>query len=404
MTIAVQSGIHSTLPIAAFVWVLVLASLTTAAARYLKLPYIVALVLLGLVVSALGWLSAIRPTPDVILLVFLPPLLFEAALEMDVASFGRTLPVVILLAGPGVLVTAVAVGVATHLLTPLALWPALLFGALIAATDPVSVVATFRQLGAPIDLSTVVEGESLFNDGTALVLSSVLLSAARTGRFQVVDGILEFAWAVAGAILLGAALAIITTQVVRLLNDPAVETTLSMALAYGTFLLANRVSASGAVAVVVAGLIFGSYGRRVGMAAASRRVLDAVWEYAGFLANAVLFVLIGLEIRVASLWAHLQWIVIAVIAVLLVRAVLVYGLTWRLHRLSWAYGHVLFWGGLRGGVAVAIALSLPPAVPGRSLILALTFGVVLFTVLIQGLTIDPLVRRLGLTHPPPAET
>jgi monovalent cation:H+ antiporter, CPA1 family len=349
-----------------------------------------------LLVSALGFLPDIHPTSDVILLVLLPPLLFEAALQTDIRAFERTLPLVVVLAVPGVIASTVLVGLVIAWVTPLSIWPALLFGALIAATDPVSVVATFRQLGVPIDLSTMVEGKSLFNDGTALVLSSVLLGAAKTGHFAAGTAALSFVWAIAGALLIGAAFGFALSQATRLLDDPPVETTLSTVLAYGSYLVADQLGVSGAVAVVVAGLIYGTYGRRIGLSAESKHLLEEFWDYTGFLANAVLFVLIGIDIHLSALRGQIGWIAVAVVAVLASRALMVYTLTAVTHRCTWAYGHVLFWGGLRGGVALAIALSLPAAVPGVSLIQALTFGVVLFTILIQGLTIDPLVARLGL--------
>ncbi len=393
---ALVAVIHSALPISGFVWLVLLASVTTAVARKFGVPYTVALVLVGVLVSGLGLLTEIHLTSDIILLVFLPPLLFEAGLQTDIKAFGRTLPLVVALAVPGVIVSTILVGLVVARVTPLSIWPALLFGALIAATDPVSVVTTFRQLGAPIDLSTMVEGESLFNDGAALVLSTVLLTAAQTGHFAVGPAILSFLWAIVGAIVIGAISAIAMSQATRLMDDPAVETTLSMVLAFGSYLIADRLGASGAVAVVVAGLIYGSYGRRVGLSPESRHLLQEFWDYAGFLANVVLFVLIGIEIHLNVLRAHTGWIAVAIAAVLASRALMVYALTAMTHRVSWAYGHILFWGGLRGGVALAIALSLPASVPGRSLIQALTFGVVLFTILIQGLTIDPLVVRLGL--------
>jgi CPA1 family monovalent cation:H+ antiporter len=397
------TSLHTSLPVAGFVWLVLLAALTTVIARRVRVPYTVALVLVGLLVSALGLLSDVQPTADVILVVFLPPLLFEAALQTDIRAFGRTLPVVLLLAVPGVILSTVLVGLAVAWLTPLAIWPALLFGALIAATDPVSVVATFRQLGAPLDLTTMVEGESLFNDGTALVLSAVLLTAATTGHFDTGTAIVSFLWAIAGAVLTGGIAAFALSQATRLIDDPAVETTLSTVLAYGSYLIADQLGASGAVAVVVAGLIYGSYGQRIGLSAESKHLLEVFWSYIGFLANAVLFVLIGLEIHLDALGGRVGWIAVAVAAVLLSRALLVYALTPAMHRITWAYGHVLFWGGIRGGVALAIAISLRSAVPGRALIQALTFGVVLFTILVQGLTIDPLVERLGLVSSPAGE-
>lgn len=390
------AALHSTLPVAQFVWLLLLASITTIVVRWLPVPHTVALVLVGLLVSAAGLLSGVHPTADVILLVFLPPLLFQAALEVDVHMLGSALPEVVALAVPGVAVSALLIGGALAWLSPLSLWPALLFGAFISATDPVAVVAGFRRLGAPAFLTTVIEGESLFNDGTALVLSAILLGAAETGHLLVGATIGRFIWAVLGAIIIGALGGFVVSHVTRLIDDHLVETTLSAVLAFGSFLLAESLGTSGAVAVVLAGLVYGDYGRRVGLSDESRRFLEGFWSYVDFLANAVLFILIGLEIRLSSVWQQLRWVALAVVAVVIARAIIVYALTLAMRRLSPAYGHVLFWGGLRGGVALAIAISLPPTLPGHSLILALTFGVVLFTILVQGITIDPLAQRLGL--------
>jgi CPA1 family monovalent cation:H+ antiporter len=300
------------------------------------------------------------------------------------------------LAVPGVVVSAILIGGALAWLSPLSLWPALLFGAFISATDPVAVVASFRRLGAPPFLTSVIEGESLFNDGTALVLSAILLTAAETGHLDVGATIGRFLWAVAGALLIGALGGFAVSHITRLIDDHLVETTLSAVLAYGSYLLAETVGASGALAVVLAGLVYGDYGRRIGLSEESRRFLEGFWGYVEFLANAVLFILIGLEIRLTSVWHDLQWVALAAAAVVAARAFIVYVLTLITHRLSLAYGHVLFWGGLRGGVALAIAISLPSSLPGHSLLLALTFGVVLFTILLQGSTIDPLAKHLGL--------
>jgi CPA1 family monovalent cation:H+ antiporter len=253
--------LHATLPVADFVWLLLLASITAVLVRWIPVPQTVALVLVGLLVSAAGLLSGVHPTGEVILLVFLPPLLFQAALEVDVHVLGRALPEVVALAVPGVVVSAILIGVTLAWLSPLTLWPALLFGAFISATDPVAVVASFRRLGAPTFLTSVMEGESLFNDGTALVLSAVLLTAAETGKLDVGETIVRFVWAVIGAFLIGAFGGFVVSHVTRFIDDHLVETTLSAVLAYGSFLLAESLGASGALAVVLAGLVYGDYGR-----------------------------------------------------------------------------------------------------------------------------------------------
>lgn len=390
-------------PIAGFLWLVLLASITAAAARRLHVPYTVALVLVGVLVSATGLLHDLRPSGETILLLFLPPLLFEAALHFDLTALGRALPEILTLAIPGVVVSAILIGTVVDLLTPLSIWPALLFGAFISATDPVSVVAAFRQLGAPTHLAAIVEGESVLNDGTAVALAAVLVTAAQTGHLDVGATIGTFLYSMAIAAIIGSVAGLALSFGTKLLDDDLVETTLSTVLAYGSYLIADDIGASGIIAVVCAGLVFGSVGRRFGISEESRVHLDSVWRYVGFLANAILFILIGLEIRISVLWTEIRWALLAVAVVLVVRALMVYGLTLMMHRVSFAYGHVLVWGGLRGGVAIAVALSLPSSVPGRTLILALTFGVVLFTSLVQGLTIDVLVRRLGLVTRPMRE-
>ncbi len=379
-----------------FVWVLILASITAAAVRRIRIPYTVALVLVGLLVSAFGLLHDVRITSELILLVFLPPLLFQAALELDIRGIGHALPVILLLAIPGVAVSAVLIGLPLARFTPVSLWPALLFGAFISATDPVAVVSVFRRLGAPPALTSIVEGESLFNDGTALVLSSLLLTTAATGHFDVRAGIVSFVWSVLAGAGVGVILGYMVSEATGLVDDPAIEITLSAALAFGSYVLADEIHASPAIAVVLAGIIYGNHGRATHVSSQSRQALDTVWDYVAFLANAALFTFIGLAVSLSALRQDLLWDLAAVAIVLVVRALIVYPLTLALHRISLIYGHLLFWGSLRGGVALAVALSLPATIPHHSLIVTMTFGVVLFTILVQGITIEPLAERLGV--------
>ncbi len=387
------------LHVTAFVWVLVLASITPAVAGWARLPYSVALVAVGLLVGSFGLLQDLKPSGDTILLVLLPPLLFEAALNLDIRGIGQAMPVILLLAIPGVAISAVLVGVPLAWLTPLTIWPALLFGAFIAATDPVAVVTTFRRLKAPLELTCMIEGESLFNDGTALVFSTLLITAARTGQFHIGETMSLFLWSVIGGTIIGGIAGYVISEATRLVDDHLIEITLSGALAYGAYLGANHVQASGALAVVAAGIVYAAHGRQKHMTDATGRILDDVWEYIGFLANATLFILIGVSASLGSLKSQFGWVVLAIAVVLIARAFMVYTLTLGLHRITLSYGHILFWGGLRGGVALAVALSLPSTIPHHSLILTMTFGVVLFTILVQGITIKPLASRLNILAP-----
>jgi CPA1 family monovalent cation:H+ antiporter len=380
------------------------------ATRRLRLPYPIALVLAGL---ALGWLTRsslpllqdlpldeIHLTPHLILVLFLPALLFEATLHIEATALRRTLLPIGVLAIPGVLLTALIVGGLIAWGVGLG-WPtALLFGAIVSATDPIAVLAIFKRIGAPHQLELLVEGESLFNDGTAVVLSRILLGAAVAGTLDLTGGIVSFLVVVGGGLAVGLLTGALASRLTSGIDDHLIEITLTTILAYGTFLSAEALHVSGVIAVVAAGLVLSNIGARRGMSPTTRLALLTFWEYIAFLLNSAIFLLIGLEVDLSSLAANILPIGIAIGAVLLARAVTVYGLGLvvlplpRALRLRWL--HTLFWSGLRGAVSLAVVLSLPLDLPERPLLLDLTFGVVLFTLLVQGLTMQPLVTWLGL--------
>lgn len=380
------------------------------ATRSLRVPYPVALVIAGVLLGVLlrnplPFLSGLELdelhlTPHLILVLFLPALLFEATLHIEATALRKTLLPIGLLAIPGVLLTAAITGALVHWGVGLD-WPtALLFGAIVAATDPIAVLAIFKSTGAPHDLAVLIEGESLFNDGTAVVLSRILLAVVLAGTFDAVEGTLNFAMVVGGGLLIGAVTGWLASRLTARIDDHLIEITLTTILAYGTFVMAEAFEVSGVIAVVTAGLILGNVGARKGMSPTTRLALLNFWEYIAFLFNSAIFLLIGLEVDLGSLLFDLWPALIAIGAVLLARAVVVYGLGLIVLPLPpvlprrWL--HVLFWAGLRGAVSLAVVLSLPRDLPGRSLLLDLTFGVVLFTLLVQGLTMAPLVRSLGL--------
>jgi len=374
--------------------------------RRLRLPYTVALVIAGLMITASQPLQ-LRVTPELILALLVPPLVFEAALQISFDSLRRDLAGILLLAVPGVILSTLIVGLLVSRLAPLALPLAMVFGALISATDPVSVVALFRALGAPRRLALLVEGESLLNDGTAIVTFSIVLAAALTGSLNLVQGALDFLRVAAGGAAVGFALGWVTARVIGQVDDHLIETTLTTVLAFGSYLLAEYFHVSGVLAVVVAGLVAGNLGP-LGMSPTTRIVLFNFWEYAAFLANSLVFLLIGLQIDIPTLLGSWQAVLAAIVAVLVARALTVYGLGWATRWLPepipLRWQHVQNWGGLRGAIGLALALSLPAALgPGVETVRVMAYGVVLFSLLVQSTTMGPLLHRLKIVAPDPAQ-
>jgi len=378
---------------------LLIASLVAIAVRRLHIPYTVALVVVGLLITFQSPLE-IDLTPELILALFVPPLVFEAAFHINLTELRRNLASILMLAVPGVVLTTFIVGGLVAWATPLSLPAALVFGALIAATDPVAVVAIFRSLAVPKRLSVLVESESLLNDGTAIVVFNLALAAALTGQFSLTEGFINFVRVAAGGTAIGLVLGWMISQLIARVDDYLIETTLTTVLAFGAYLIAERLSFSGVLAVVAAGLVNGNLAHH-GMSPRTRTVLFSFWEYAAFLANSLVFLLIGLDVNVSGLTAAWQPALWAIGGVLIARLIVVYGLSWIGNR--WAepvplrWQHVLTWGGLRGAISLALALSLPETLGAdRELLRAMAFGVVLFTLLVQATTMRPLVGWLRI--------
>jgi CPA1 family monovalent cation:H+ antiporter len=375
---------------------LLVASGVTIFVRRFRIPYTVALVLAGLILSFTPRAEG-EVDPDLIMSLLVPPLVFEAALHLSLTELRRNISTLILMAVPGVILTMLLVGVAVSVGAGVS-WPmALLFGALIAATDPVAVIGIFRKLGAPKRLTILLEGESLLNDGTAIVLFQVALAAAVTGQFNAVAGLIDFLRVGFGGIVVGLILGWLISRLIDRIDDHLVETTLTTVMAFGSYLVAEDLfHVSGLLAVVAAGLVAGSIGPR-GMSPTTRIVLNNFWEYVAFLANSAVFLLIGIQVDFFELLSFWPTILVAIAAVLASRAVVVYLLSRFGRQVPNRWRHVLFWGGLRGAIALALALSIPAeAGPERQTITAMAFGVVLFTLLAQGITMDRLIKRLRI--------
>jgi CPA1 family monovalent cation:H+ antiporter len=376
------------------------------ASKYIRIPYTIALTIAGLLIALFDVDLTIDLTPDLILFIFLPALLFESSYNLPFAEVRDNLRPIALLAIPGVMLTAVCVAAGLHYTTGLGWDTAFLFGAIMSATDPVSVLAIFRKIGAPRRLSVILEGESLFNDGTSIVLFRIVLGIVIAHTLgNLVLSIEQFLFVVVGALVLGMAIGYLVSALISRVNDYLVESTVTLIVAYGTYLLAEELGVSGVIAVVVAALVLGNIGRQ-GMSPTTREAVSSTWEFFSFIANSLIFLLIGLELDIARLWEFMIHTLVAIVIVLVVRLIVVAlssAILRYVHRpLPIKWQAVLVWGGLRGSLALALALSIPLFIdgtqpfPNRDLILVMTFGVILFSLVVQGLTVEPLLKRLGL--------
>jgi CPA1 family monovalent cation:H+ antiporter len=382
----------------------VVAVATAKISAKLPVPYSVALVVAGFIISLVGPASQIAITHELILAVLIPGLVFEAAYKIHLDELRRAFPAIAVLAVPGVAVTAAVVGAVVSSVTGLAPGLAFLLGAIVCATDPVAVIAIFKQLRAPASLSTVVEAESLLNDGTGVVLFGIALAAIST-PVGVLDGLATFAIAVVASTLLGLVAGFIGVRVMRLADDRLVEVMASVVLAYGTYLLAEHFHQSGIIATVVAGIVLGNPGVKRTLPEVTTQSLDTVWEFIAFLLTALVFLLVGVVIKPGDLAVALPVIVVGYLAMTAARAVIVYGVIGvgqRIGRsgahLSMAYQHVMFWAGLRGAIAIALVLALPADLPSRDLVAGGVYGIVLVTLLLQGTTAGWVVRRTGVVE------
>jgi CPA1 family monovalent cation:H+ antiporter len=379
------------------------------ASRWLRVPYTVALVVAGLTLGTLHAVEAPHLTRELVFALFLPGLVFEAAFHLRYQDVRRDAVPVIALAIPGVgivlTVTAAALvaGSRTLGMTDGLGWrQALVFGSLIAATDPIAVVALFRSLGAPPRLTMLMEAESLLNDGTAIVCFGLVLAATAGAPIGAATLLLRFGLVVGVGAAVGGVMGYGLCQLSRRIDDPMVEITLTMLAAYGSFALAEQLGGSGVIATVVAGLLCGNYGVSVAMSAATRTAVTSFWAYAAFLLNSVVFLLIGFEVRLSALAAVWPIILLAAGAVLIARVIVIAGtaasVSRSAHRIDAAWIAPLTWGGLRGALSMVLALSLPADFPRRELIVTMTFGVVIVSIIVQGTTMAPLLRRLRLVR------
>ena len=377
------------------------ATLSRALSWLRNIPYTLLLLLVGLALATID-VRLINLSPELILFIFLPPLLFEAAWNIQWSNLKKEWLPIGLFAIVGVIICIGSLLVGLQQFAHTSLATALLVGAGLAATDPVSVIALFRELGVGKRLTTLMEGESLFNDGVAVVAYNLLLSIALgIEQFDIPVTIARFLLFVGIGLSIGGLIGFGISYLTQRFDLPLVEQSLTLVSAYGTYLIAEELGGSGVIAVVTTGLILGNFGSRIGMSPRTRLSVSEFWEFAAFFVNSIVFLLIGDQVVFDGLINNLGTIIIAIVVMSLARAVSIFGLSavsnwWDDSDISWQNQIVLWWGGLRGSVSVALALSVPVALPEREDIIAIIFGVMLFTLLVQGLTTKPILEALNL--------
>ncbi|MGH2942012.1 MAG: Na+/H+ antiporter, partial [Solirubrobacteraceae bacterium] len=384
-----------------------------AAARAVNIPYPIVLVVGGLVLGFAPGVPDVELEPELVLVLFLPPLLYSAAFFANLYELKRDLRSISLLAIGLVLATTCAVAIVAHALIDGLSWAAAFtLGAIVAPTDPLAATAIARRQNAPRRVVSIVEGESLINDGSALVAYKVAVAAVG-GGFSLWDAGLEFVVSATGGVLVGLAVGFLLSELRRRLDDIPVEITISLLSGYAAYLPAEALGVSGVLAAVTTGIVVGWHAPRI--SSPSMRLQGyAVWETLVFLLNALLFVLIGLQL--APILEGLSGTSAATLAgqaAAVSAAVVLTRIVWlntmpfviravdhrpqqRARREGWRFRMIVAWAGMRGSVSLAAALALDPDFPQRNTVLLMTFAVILTTLVMQGLTLPALIRRLGV--------
>ncbi len=370
--------------------------------RKLRISYVVGLVLAGLAIPKSILPASIGLDPEVILNLFLPILIFEASVNTDISRLRSTIKPILLLAGPGVVLSASITAVLLKFGVNLAWITACAVSVILTITDTVSVIAAFRSVTVPRALSTIVEGESLFNDGVAIVLLSIITTIFTKGSFTITEGIQQLFIAFVGGSVLGLVLGYLCVGLFKQLDDALSTILLTVAVALGTFQIGNALGVSSAIAVMIAGLVIGNLGFRQTSAPTEVSLLN-FWEYAAFGANTFIFLLVGIEVDPQSLFNSTPMALLAIGAYQIGRIVAIYPLLYLLSFLDrpipLRWQHVLILGNVKGSLSMALTLSLPFGLPDRIQVVTLVFSTVLLSLVGQGLSLAWFVKRLNLSKP-----
>src|SRR5919112_93488 len=393
----------------------------SALARRLSVPYPIVLVVGGALFGFVPGLPEVELDPEIVLVVFLPPLLYASSIFANFGDLRANLRALTLSTVGLVLATMCAVAWATHALIPGLPWEAaFVLGAIVSPTDPLAAATIMRRLGAPRRLVSTIEGEGLFNDATALVAYRVAVAAVVVGSFSLAEAGLQFVLGAAGGVVVGLAVGAIAAEIRKRTIDTQVNVTISLLTGYAAFVPADAIGASGILATVTAGIYMGIRGPQI-LPARTRLQGYFVWDILYFIINAILFVLIGLQLRaVVGALSGYSASTLGGYALAVTGAVVGTRLVWfftvpyliraidrrpaqRARRVGARWRLVMAWSGMRGAVSLAVALALPLYVasgdlfPERDLIVFLTFAVIFFTLVVQGLSLPALIRRLGVS-------
>ncbi len=393
-----------------------IASIVAILAKQIRWPYIITLVIAGIVVAALGLTAPIVLDKDLIFHILLPPLLFEGALHMRLGHLKENAKIIILLVLPGLMLSVFLVAFLLHIAFPILPFIfTLLLAAIIIPTDPAAILAFYKKSKVPKKLRSIVEGESIFDDGLAIVLFNVIVGVilvsqmsggfVSAGSGEILGGIGEFIKLSFFGIMLGVFMGYGAYLIMRRIDDKFTEVMITVILAFGIFAIAEALGASGVLAVVVSGLILGNYGTRFAMAPSTRMSLVNFWSFLAFGVTSLLFILVGMSVGLQGIMDNLWLIIVSVLCLWLARALMIFFIgkivNRRKRELPRKWQVTMWWGGLRGAIPIALALSIPAVLldgtdfPHLETIQAATFGVVLATLIVQGLTLRPMLRKLG---------
>ncbi len=388
-----------------FVTLLLIACGVAMVAQWLRQPYSIALVLVGLGVALTKSVPDIPITHEFIFTFILPPLLFQAALHLDLEQLRNNWRTIVILSFLEVLASTFLIGWVFAMVLGLPLVYGFLFGAIISPSDPISVVAILKKIRAPDRLAIIMEGKSVLNESVSVVLFTLILSIV-TGKhaFQWGRSLWQFGEVILGGMLVGVVLGLAVYYIMKKIDDHLLEVTLTVVLAFGTPLIAEHFHVSGIIAVVAAGLIIGNYGRFYSMSERTRKAVETFWETTDFIINSLLFLVIGIQLQIIPRENLLAMMVhpvsLVFLVTLLARAIVIYpvgrAMQFTKERIPLRWAHVLFWGGLKGSIPLALAVDIPLKFEHRALFLEATFLVVLFSLVGQGLTLEPVIKKMNL--------